>query len=146
LVSRAGVLHSPAAGSAVATRDSWPPELILIVGDDPAVQVAARAALERKGYCAVAARANEARLILRIVSPALILIDVDLTGNEALALIRSLKRMPHTRRIPIVAMAGPTLDSEAAAAYAGCEGFVIKPIDGRRLGTKVAGFIDRGHR
>ncbi len=115
--------------------------LILIVDDNPGDQLRIRVTLERKGYCVLATTADEAESVLKIVSPALVLFDVEDRGDDALALARSLRRAADGRSIQLLAM---TLDPELGgrmAAKAGCVGYISKPLDLRNLGDRVAEFI-----
>jgi CheY-like chemotaxis protein len=66
--------------------------------------------------------------------PDLILIDLALPGVDGLTLVRDLKAAPETRAIPIVAVTA-YLDrfKEEDSLAAGCEAYVTKPIDTRKL-------------
>ncbi len=118
--------------------------LIFVVEDDPANQLLFRAVLEGAGYeVEVASTAAEARERLAAVSPALILMDVQLPGEDGLSLTRWLKFMHETSSIPVVALTASTRarDREAAMA-AGCIGFISKPIDVGTFPSRVADFLD----
>ena len=75
--------------------------LILVVEDNETNQMLTVAVLERDGYrVVVAGNADEARQHLKTETPHLILMDVQLPGEDGLALTRQLKRNPATRPIP----------------------------------------------
>jgi CheY-like chemotaxis protein len=113
-----------------------------MVDCDPADQLRVRVTLERHGYCVLATAVDEAPAILRIVSPALILIDIHPECDDAMALVRVLKRSAENRSIPIVAMTGdPDISGRMVAARGGCAGVISKPVDLRRLGERVGGFL-----
>jgi CheY-like chemotaxis protein len=61
--------------------------------------------------------------------PALILVDIDLPGNEHLDAVRSIKSNPDLRRIPVVVLARGAKSAEIAAAYdAGANTVIPKPV------------------
>jgi CheY-like chemotaxis protein len=70
--------------------------------------------------------------------PDLILMDVQLPGQDGLALTRQLKADPATAAIPIIALTAHAMagDQELALA-AGCVGYITKPINTRTLGDQL---------
>jgi two-component system cell cycle response regulator DivK len=117
-----------------------PGESILVVDDNPANLKLARVLLASEGYeVRTAGDAEEALEVLTAFSPRLILMDLQLPGMDGLALTRQLKKDPKTRDIVIVALTayGMKGDEERARA-AGCDGYVVKPIDTRTLPGVVA--------
>ena len=117
--------------------------MILVIEDNPASQMLIRAVLEGAGYeVEVAANSTQARVSLSALRPALILMDVQLPGEDGLSLARWLRFMPETKSIPIVALtAGTQLKDRQAALEAGCVGFISKPIDTRAFPSRVAEFL-----
>jgi CheY-like chemotaxis protein len=74
--------------------------------------------------------------------PDLILMDVQLPGQDGLSLTRQLKADPATAAIPIVALTAHAMASDRDDALsAGCVGYISKPIDTRTLGDLVRGFL-----
>lgn len=62
-------------------------------------------------------------------SPALILLDLDLPGNEDLDAVRSVKSNSELRRIPVVVLARAPEPARIAAAYdAGANTVIPKPV------------------
>jgi CheY-like chemotaxis protein len=117
--------------------------LILIVEDNEANQLLASSVLEREGYrVEVAASAREAVERLASNQPDLILMDVQLPGEDGLALTRRLKTDPKTAMIPIVALTAHAMvgDREEALA-AGCAGYIAKPINTRTFGEQIRRYI-----
>ena len=110
-------------------------EPILVVDDNDVNLELVRDLLEEQGYrVRVAIDANDAIAVLHDFRPRLILMDIQLPGMDGLTLTRMLKANPSMRDIQIVgltayAMAG---DEERILA-AGCDGYLAKPIDTRRL-------------
>ncbi len=101
------------------------------------------AVLERDGYrVVVAGNAEEARHQLETETPQLILMDVQLPGEDGLAFTQQLKRNPATSPIPVVAMTAHAMQGDAEMAMkAGCSGYIAKPIDTRALAEQVRRFL-----
>lgn len=117
--------------------------LILVVDDNDAGLLLVRAVLELDGFRVESAGSSEEvleRLNARV--PDLILMDVQLPGQDGLSLTRQLKADPATATIPIVALTAHAMagDRELALA-AGCSGYISKPIDTRTLGAQVRQFL-----
>ena len=113
--------------------------LILVVEDNETNQMLTLAVLQRDGYrVMVAGSAEEARHRLKEGTPDLILMDVQLPGEDGLAFTRELRAKASTRSIPIVAMTAHAMEGDAQQAIdAGCTGYISKPIDTRALGEQV---------
>ena len=83
---------------------SWE-HYILVVGDDPEVLDAYRAALRKAGFAAVGV--NHGVGALRLVEtqrPSAIVLDLALPRLDGREVQRAIKSNPHTRDIPIVAV------------------------------------------
>lgn len=117
--------------------------LILVVEDNSANQELVRVVLEPAGYrVALANTASQALDLLKNVTPALILMDVELPGKDGLSLTRLLKTMSPTAKVPIIAMTShSSLQWREDALEAGCAGFISKPIDVHALPTRIAEFL-----
>jgi CheY-like chemotaxis protein len=118
-------------------------EAILIVDDNPVNLKLTRVLLAGEGYeVRTAADAEEAMGILPALRPRLILMDLQLPGMDGLELTRRLKADPATRGIIVLALTAFAMkgDEEKAAA-AGCDGYIAKPIDTRRLPALIAGVL-----
>ena len=117
--------------------------LILLVEDNETNQMLAQTVLQRDGYrVAVAGSSEEAWQRLGSESPDLILMDLQLPGQDGLSLTRSLKADPATTAIPIVAMTAHAMLGDAESALqAGCVGYIPKPIDTRMLADQVRKFL-----
>jgi CheY-like chemotaxis protein len=104
---------------------------ILLVEDNPASQLLSLTVLEQEGFTVdVAESAVEVIRRLRANRPDIILMDVQLPGQDGLSLTRELKADPSYSSIPIVALTGHAMigDREESLA-AGCAGHITKPID-----------------
>ncbi len=118
-------------------------QLILVVEDNETNQMLTVAVLERDGYrVVVAGNADEARHHLETETPQLILMDVQLPGEDGLAFTQQLKRNPATSHIPVVAMTAHAMQGDAEMAMkAGCSGYIAKPIDTRALAEQVRRYL-----
>ena len=116
---------------------------ILVVEDNEANQMLVRAVLEIEGYAvAVAGSADEAMEQLRTDTPDLILMDVQLPGQDGLSLTRELKARPTMAAVPIVALTAHAMHGDRELALqAGCAGYIAKPIDTRTFGAEVRQFL-----
>lgn len=117
--------------------------LILVVDDNEGGLLLASAVLQREGFRVDSAgSAEEVLERLSARAPDLILMDVQLPGQDGLSLTRQLKADPATASIPIVALTAHAMatDREQAMA-AGCIGYISKPIETRTLGDLIRGFL-----
>jgi len=117
--------------------------LILVVDDNEGGLLLASAVLQREGFRVDSAgSAEEVLERLSMRAPDLILMDVQLPGQDGLSLTRQLKADPATASIPIVALTAHAMatDREQAIA-AGCIGYISKPIETRTLGDLIRGFL-----
>jgi two-component system cell cycle response regulator len=118
-------------------------EPILIVDDNPTNLKLARIVLQAEGFdVRIASDADEAMASIQASRPRLILMDLQLPGMDGLELTSRLKRDAATSDIRIVAMTAYAMKGDAEKARAaGCDGYVTKPIDTRKLGELVAGHL-----
>ena len=113
---------------------------ILLVEDDPTDMKLLSAVLASSGYSVFEkGSAEQAVEEIKLRQPEIILLDLKLPGMDGLALARLLKQNPDTRHIPIVAMtAASERFSRQDAFDAGCDAFILKPVDTRRLSAQIA--------
>ena len=119
------------------------PALILIIDDNAVNLKLASLVLEFAGYHILAAvNAGEAMEVIRRTPPDLILMDIALPGMDGLALTRQLKADPATRQIGIVALTASAMKGDdLKAKAAGCDGYITKPIDTRKIAGQVAEYL-----
>jgi CheY-like chemotaxis protein len=117
--------------------------VILVVEDNEANQLLVQAVLELEGYrVELAGSAPEALDQLRASAPDLILMDIQLPGEDGLALTRQLKANPTTADIPVVALTAHAMSGDRDLALkAGCVGYIAKPIDTRTFGAEVRRYL-----
>jgi CheY-like chemotaxis protein len=116
---------------------------ILIVDDNVSNTKLLAFLLTAKGYVVrTAANADEALAVLAEFAPRLILMDLQLPGMDGLSLTRQLKADPRTSAIPIVAATAYAMKGdEDKARAAGCDGYITKPIDTRRLPQEIERYL-----
>ena len=116
---------------------------IFVVDDHPVNLKLACDVLEFEGYrVGRAVDAEEAQEILQHTVPDLILMDIALPGMDGLTLTRKLKADPRLQHVPVIALTAFAMKGDDRKALeAGCDGYITKPIDTRRLGEQVAGFL-----
>ncbi len=118
---------------------------ILVVDDNPTNLKLVSVVLEFEGYDILKAMdAEEAQVVLAATLPDLILMDIALPGMDGLTLTSKLKAEERTRGIRIVALTAFAMKGDDQKAFdAGCDGYIPKPIDTRKLPDQVAGFLAR---
>lgn len=112
---------------------------VLIVEDQIEMRAIATAYLERQGYRVLAAdNGADAVQKARTERPDLIFMDVSIPGMDGIRATAELKRDPATRAIPVVILTAHPYGSVGKRAMdAGCDGWLNKPCDPRRLLQEV---------
>jgi len=99
--------------------------------------------MECEGY--LVDRAGNAEAALAAIDrhmPDLVLMDLALPGMDGLALTRQLRAEHSTRFIPIVALTAFAMKrDEDRAMEAGCDAYIVKPIDTRKLPGLLADLL-----
>lgn len=118
---------------------------ILVVDDHPVNLKLACDVLQSGGFRVE--RASDAERAFEIVhqnSIDLILMDVALPGMDGLTLTRMLKSDTKTGHIPIVALTAFAMKGDDVKAMeAGCDGYIPKPINTRKLPEQVMEVLNR---
>jgi CheY-like chemotaxis protein len=119
---------------------------ILIVDDSPTNTKLVSFLLAKRGYEVKCANGAEQALeVLCTFRPTLILMDIQMPGIDGFELTRHLKADPEMRGIIIVAMTACAMKGdEQRVRDAGCDGYLVKPIDTRTLPEVIAGYVSRG--
>src|ERR1700691_1116565 len=116
-------------------------ESILIVEDVPESLKFTASVLRGEGYrVSIASTAEQALSTLRFLQPELILVDFMLPGMNGLELTGRIKQDPRLQKSMVVAITGSSLLDEGKARQAGCDGFLVKPVDARALITHVRNY------
>jgi CheY-like chemotaxis protein len=118
---------------------------ILLVEDNVHSQTIYRLILEHHGFQVLLAENGEEGIrMARDVHPDLILMDISIPVIDGWEATRILKADERVREIPIVALTAHALDSDrATAAQAGCDGYLAKPVEPRRVVQEVERLIGR---
>ncbi|CAN5735641.1 response regulator [soil metagenome] len=116
---------------------------VLLVEDNEDHWTIYRVLLEYVGYqVLLAGEGYEALRKAREEKPHIILMDISIPGIDGWEVTRILKADPDTASIPIVALTAHA--SEAArkrCEEVGCDGYLAKPVEPRRVLAEVERFI-----
>ena len=117
--------------------------IILIIEDNLLNLELATDLLEASGFVVHSAQtAEEGLRVARELLPDLVLMDFSLPGMDGLSATKNLKADPATRHLAVVGLTANAMKGdEEAALNAGCDGYLIKPIDTRTFVATVTEFI-----
>jgi CheY-like chemotaxis protein len=112
-----------------------PRRTILVAEDSADSREMMQVLLEMRGYDVISA--GDGHLAVQVAVqqlPDLILIDLELPGLDGLSVAKELRLHPELKMVPIVIISGhdPSAYREAALG-AGCDDYLLKPIDFNRL-------------
>ena len=112
---------------------------IMLVEDDPTDMKLLSAVLAYSGHRVLEKGSPEqAAKEIKACQLEVILLDLKLPGMSGLELARRLKTDPATKHIPIVAItAAAEQFTRDAALAAGCDAYIVKPVDTRRFSEQV---------
>lgn len=116
---------------------------VLLVEDNEDNLVVYRTILEHVGFRVIEARdgeegVNRARQFL----PNLILMDISIPKIDGWEATQRLKSAEETRNIPIIALTAHALEEDRQKALqAGCDGYLAKPVEPRRVVQEVERFV-----
>lgn len=118
---------------------------ILVVEDLPVDVKLARVVLTSAGHeVSEVESAERALAAIQAEMPELILVDVKLPGIPGVELVRRLKSDPATRSIPIIVVtAYEDVVIQEKAHEAGCDLYITKPIDSKRLVRQISDIESR---
>jgi CheY-like chemotaxis protein len=116
---------------------------VLVVEDNRLNMKLVRDVLEHAGYVVVEAWTGEDGVALaRSRRPDLILMDLQLPGIDGTEALRQIRLAASGPAVPVVAVTASAMSSDReAAARAGFDGFLEKPITARALPAQVASFL-----
>ena len=108
-----------------------PNELILIIEDNDKNRKLIRDLLQVKGYQTIESETAENGLKLaEEKTPALILMDIQLSGMDGITAMKHLKAAPKTNNIPVVAITASAMTHNRQAMLAeGFDGYQTKPFN-----------------
>ncbi len=118
---------------------------ILVVDDEPDIREVIRFALEGADFRVIeAGHADEARKLLGIESPDLLLLDWMLPGRSGLELAQQLKQNIKTRDLPIIMVSARGEEEDRIKGLdTGADDYVAKPFSPRELVARVNAVLRR---
>ena len=116
---------------------------ILLVEDHEDNRIVYTTILEHVGYTVLlAGDGAEGVRLAREKSPDLVLMDVSIPVMDGWTATATLKADPATASIPIVALTAHALAGDRErAAEVGCDGYLAKPVEPRRVLEEVRRFL-----
>jgi CheY-like chemotaxis protein len=117
--------------------------VILLVEDNDANRELAEDLLRLAGYEVVACPSGEEAMAWLLASrPDLILMDVNLPGQDGVSLTRQIKARSETSDVPVVALTAYAMRGDRDRILAaGCDGYISKPIDVSQFREQVAQYL-----
>ncbi|MCA1816581.1 MAG: response regulator [Acidobacteria bacterium] len=121
---------------------------LLVVDDDERARARLRETFETEGHRVVAAQdAPSALRALHKEPPDLILLDVEMSGVDGLALCRLLRAQEATKRLPIVVVSAREDEASKVEAFAaGADDFVGKSAPRGELVSRVSSHLEAAQR
>lgn len=118
---------------------------IMLVEDNADIREMESYALRNSGYevvaCADGAELTEA---LRQTTPALVLLDIMLPGEDGLAILRRLRADERTRRLPIMMVTAKTTEMDKVRGLdMGADDYLVKPFGIMELVSRVKALLRR---
>jgi CheY-like chemotaxis protein len=119
------------------------PATILVVDDNMVNLKLATHVLLSHGFTVMRAEdAEQALAVLAMHVPDLVLMDISLPGMDGMELTRLLKADPRFSHMPIVALTASAMKGdEARILQAGCDAYIAKPLDTRKLKEQLSRFL-----
>ncbi|HEY0040866.1 MAG TPA: response regulator [Flavisolibacter sp.] len=111
---------------------------ILLIDDDPDIRTVMSKVLNKQGYDVQTASCREEALEkLSHEKPAVILLDVLLSGSDGRELCRDIKNNSETKNIPIIMFSGHPVAAQQFESY-GADDFISKPFNTETLLQKLS--------
>lgn len=113
---------------------------ILIVDDQPEMQLALARILNRAGYNTLEASSGDEAILIAIEhQPALVLLDIVLPGKDGYEICRILKENPTTSDIHIIFVSGKKVSVEdiSLGLHLGADDYIRRPFDANELLARV---------
>lgn len=111
---------------------------ILVVDDDPVLTMLIGGILAKTGKIFTARSGDEGLRLARRENPDLILLDVQMPGQDGFDVISELKMDPALRHIPVIFITGEVLpEIESHCLEAGAADYIAKPVTPRVLQARA---------
>jgi two-component system response regulator RpaA len=116
---------------------------VLIVDDDPVIQLLLRVNFEMDGFKVATADEGESGLQMATdLLPDLVLLDVMMPKLDGYQVLEALRAAEATRELPVVLLSAKSLDSDRQAGLdAGANAYITKPFDPRKLLAEVKRYV-----
>jgi len=120
-------------------------QLILIVEDEPSIAELISINLSHAGFTVARAfQADEASLMMRNISPDLIILDWMLPGKSGVQFAKELRTNPATQSLPILMLTAKGEESDKVLGLdAGADDYVTKPFSPKELVARVKALLRR---
>jgi len=116
---------------------------IVVVEDDPDIMRILTHALTAAGYKVIPAYGGEDALRkVKLHMPGLVLTDLAMPKISGVEVIHQMKKDPQTSAIPVIAVTAHVWDGIAqSAGQVGCDGFISKPFNTKKLLQEVEKYL-----
>lgn len=116
---------------------------ILYVEDDPSSARLVQRILEAEGFeVHIVTDGMTALEAARQLHPALILMDINISGLDGYEVTTRLRTLEEMKNVPIIAVTAATLKGDRERALiAGCDGYIPKPIDVDRFPEQIRAYL-----
>jgi putative two-component system response regulator len=120
---------------------------LLVVEDDPAMQLALREVLEREGYHVdTASNGKSALAIMEAHCPDLILSDTFMPGMNGFELLETVRSIPSGENLPFIFLtAANSHESKSISNALGADDYITKPITSRELLNTIQACLGRAN-
>jgi two-component system phosphate regulon response regulator PhoB len=120
-------------------------QLILIVEDEPSIAELISINLSHAGFTVTRAfQADEAALMMRNISPDLLVLDWMLPGKSGVQFAKELRANPATQSLPILMLTAKGEETDKVLGLdAGADDYVTKPFSPKELVARVKALLRR---
>jgi two-component system, OmpR family, response regulator len=121
---------------------------ILLVEDDPDIQVVARMSLKMSGIAKITVVSNGEECLAKVaeVKPDLILLDVMMPKMDGYETCKRLKADPETQSIPVIFLTAKAQQFEVSHGLKmGAAGYLIKPFNPSTLHDEILSLLSHAH-
>ncbi len=117
---------------------------VLVVEDNDTNRELVEDLLQVAGYDVVGCPSGEEAMAwLGSNRPDLVLMDINLPGQDGLVFARLIKARPETSTVPVVALTAYAMKGDQDRILAaGCDGYISKPIEVQQFPFQVARYLD----
>lgn len=132
----------------VAGTRGEPKGVVLIVDDDPMMQILLRTLAEHEGMTVqTAASAAQFRAVLVGLDPALVVLDVELPDGSGIDLLRGMRSEDRHREVPVLMLSGHTDSASRESAFAaGANDYMVKPVAPAEFQRRLVQLIELRHK